>query len=457
MKHKLAPVHRALDSVPLTEAVLQFAWAQRRFNAVGLHTTADEAVELLHPGTHNTQQGPDFLNARVRIGEIEFVGSVELHLESKGWMQHSHHLDPGYQSVILHVVLSVGQTGNVNRADGTTIPEVSLAGRLDPNLLEAYTQLMGVASPVPCASQLAQVPPFEARQWVHRQGVARVAAKADRMQSEGNVQTSGVGQGDWPQRLLIELAGGFGGPQNSAAFRVVAAALPMRVLQRHAADLHQIEALLFGLAGQLNEAPTDGYQERLQQTWNYLVGLHSLSIPADLPPLAFLRMRPAGFPTVRLAQLAVVLHRHALTSLGLNLVSLLDASTASLSEWLSAEPSEYWLTHYRFGLTSARKPKVAGQQLHDHMIINVIIPFAYLYHRARGDETAAERAVDRLGEVPAERNATVQEFGRAGLKAQDGLESQGLLHLQRTFCAKRRCLECAIGHYLLRRSKSNIG
>lgn len=444
------PSMAAVSAIPLpSESVLQYAWAQRRFRAEGLTTRTGEAVQIVQTGRRNSDQGPDFLQAEIRVGELTLFGNIELHLQSRHWAEHGHNSDTGYNNVVLHVVAS-GPAAEVRRADGTSIPEVSLEGRLDDDLQTAYASLTGDPQPVPCARRLPTISRYEINQWVHRQAIARVERKANGLLTE-------VPQlvGDWGQQLLVALAGGFGGPQNGSAFRQVAAALPLRILQRHAADLAMTEALLFGLGGLLESQPLDAYQAQMAEHWHYLQQLHGIGPVPDLPPLAFLRMRPAGFPTLRLAQLAAVLHRHSSIQLGLNLVSLLDGNAQTINAWLDAEPSSYWQRHYRFGhgvgqqraLASSRRP---GRQLREHLIINVLVPFAYHYHQARGKPDAAERAVDQLTHLPAERNAAVAPFALGGLKPKDALESQGLLQLVRDYCSARRCAECAIGHQLLR-------
>ncbi len=441
---RVASAQLSLTEAPVSEAVLQFAWAQRRYRAEGLMTTTGEPVMVVHPGRLNTEQGPDFMGAHVRIGGVDLHGAVELHLNSRGWTEHGHHTDAGYNAVVLHVVLQPASGPAPRRADGTTLPELSLGGRLDPDLLARHAELVQSPARVPCARLIHRVPGFEVRRWVQRQGVARVAAKA-----EAIAQRAGGAIADWPHQLLIELAGGFGGPQNGEGFRQLAAALPLRVLQRHADDPVATEALLFGLGGMLSGLPLDDYHARLIDTWAYLQGLHKLSMPT-LPPWHYLRMRPAAFPSLRLAQLAAVLHRHAVQQHGLNLVALIDSTAQRLDHWLDAEPTPYWATHYRLGHPTTRRAKHPGAQLRQHLLINVLVPFAYLYHRARGDASAAERAIDWLTELEPEHNSVIAPLVNAGVHPRDALDSQGLLQLVKSYCTPRRCLACAIGHQLLK-------
>jgi hypothetical protein len=422
------------------EGLLQYAWEQRRFDAQDLHTTDGQAITIVKPGRHNPNQGPDFLEAHIRIDGLDVFGAVEIHVNGKHWATHQHDKDAGYNGVVLHVV-GQGSKLPVRRADDTFVPEVVIGDRLDAGLLQRYAQFEQTKTEIPCRNLIADVADFYKRSWVRSLGMGRVVAKATAME-----KALGQVHHNWQEVFWQELAGALAGPVNKEAFKELATRLPVAILTRHAADITVVEALLFGTAGLLNVIATDEYQATLQTQWDHYRAKYNL-MPLPTSRLLFMRMRPGNFPTIRLAQLAALLHHSP------NLLTLLDVPAVELASTLQSPVSEYWQTHFHFGKRSKRggahllTPATVGV-----LLINTLLPFAMVYNRYRKREDEAQYATEVLQSLKPESNAVVARYAALGLKPANGLESQGLLALYKDYCTPKRCLACGIGHQILKKA-----
>src|SRR5437867_8826346 len=93
-----------LNHFTLTERLLQFIWQFQYFNKSELTTSSGETLQIIFPGQYNTNQGPDFSEAKIKIGTTTWAGNIELHFKTSDWKKHDHHKDENYKNVILHVV-----------------------------------------------------------------------------------------------------------------------------------------------------------------------------------------------------------------------------------------------------------------------------------------------------------------------------------------------------------------
>ena len=429
-----------MSLLDLPEDFLHFAWRTLSLDVTRLRTTAGEPVEIVARGQWNHDQGPDFLEAKLRIGGTLWCGAVEMHLRSEDWYHHRHHQDPAYDGVILHVVLQA-QGQPVRRADGTEVPELDLTPFLPPDLARRYDQLRLAQTQIPCEALASQVPALHRRTWLHRMAIERIEQKVAAMRQRLQAQVQ-----DWEQVLWEELMAMLGGPVNGDAFRELARYLPYRLLRGYR-EAQAWEACLFGGAGCLLGPMPDPYFEALQGEWRFLQAKHALPPPSPIP-LRFLRMRPAAFPTLRLAQVA------AWGAMGGSLIGLLqpEAWPAFLQETIVAGP--YWDTHYRPGEPGAARPKRLGAAQKQVLLTNVLIPLSYLYHQAHGRPDPAELLERGLTALPSEDNRHTRAFAHLGWENAHAFDSQALIQLKKHYCDARRCLHCGIGHHLLRRRPS---
>lgn len=425
----------------LPEDFVQYVWKHLAFDLHDLRCTDGRPLQLLHPGRLNRDQGPDFRQARLRLAGVEWHGHVEIHLSSEDWYRHGHHEDPQYDPTVLHVVLhSHGQP--ILRSDGTAIPELSLAGRIAPELLARYQTLHLAEDDIACSALVGALPALEKLNWVERLGIERMEQKALAMQAR-----LAEGVQDWNQVLWEELLAMMGGPVNQAVFRLLAQRIPWRVMHRHRSDPLQAEALLFGAAGMLSGLPDDCdlYPQSLRAEWAFLRAKYDLD---DSPlPVRFLRMRPAAFPTIRLAQTVQGLGQWP---------QWLDLLTPAGWQQLQAAPigvSAYWRTHYRWGEASKASRKYLGTSQKAILIANVLIPLGFLYQRAHGQTDLYTWIEDGLTALPPEHNRHTRAFADLGFPLDHALHAQGLIQLRKQYCQPKRCLQCRLGQLLLRPSQ----
>lgn len=428
----------------MREDFLHYVWQQQYFDKQALCTETGEEVTVLHPGFHNTDAGPDFLNARLQLGEVEWNGSVEIHLRASDWHRHQHQTDARYDQVVLHVVLTDDQP--VLRTDGTSIPTLALAGRIPLEMLQTYQQLQAAPpASLPCAPFLSQIPEITRLSMVDRALLERMERKAATVQLIYQQLDN-----DWEATAWHVLAAGFGFKKNTEPLARLAKVLPLRILRRHRHDLLQTEALLLGQAGflsgvQQQEDVADDYVQKLQAEYEFLRHKYALeNTGLKEHEWNFLRMRPANFPTVRLAQLAALLHARPLL-----FDALLSAqNVAMLEQFFSAASSAYWHTHYRPG--RAGKVPVLGRSSMHLLITNVVVPLRVAYARSVGQTDQVEAALHLLTELPAEKNHVLTLYDGLPFTHRTAADSQGLLMLATAYCQPLRCVECAIGSRILR-------
>ena len=431
----------------MREDFLHYVWQHQYFDKTDLRTAAGEEIQVLRPGYRNADAGPDFLNARLRLGEVEWNGAVEIHLRATDWARHNHQVDPKYDQVVLHVV---GQhDAEVTRTNGSRIPALALQARLAPELLARYQALMGAtaAAPLPCAPLLSLVPEITKTMMTERALLERVERKADDLMA----LHQRLGQ-DWEATAYHALMAAFGFQKNSEPLARLAQALPLAVLRRHRHNQRQLEALLFGQAGFLienEETATDEYIRDLKQEYDFLTHKYGLGATAMLVhEWNYLRLRPANFPPVRLGQLVGLLHARP---------TLFDAlltagSVAALTAFFQVPVPPYWRMHFRPG----RPGKVPGlgKSSTDLLITNVVVPLRVAYARHVGQLALVESSVALLSDLPAEHNQYTDVYEALGFTHRTAADSQGLLALHKSYCAPRRCLHCAIGSRLVQQPRA---
>lgn len=432
--------------VLMREDFLHYIWQHQYFDKVDLRTTDGLEIQVLRPGHRNADAGPDFLSARLRLGEVEWNGAVEIHLRASDWARHGHQTDPKYDQVILHVVGS--HDADVTRTNGSLVPALTLQTRVAPELLARYHALIEApaAAPLPCAPLLPLVPDITRTMMTERALLERVERKADTIAA----LHQHLGQ-DWEATTYHALLAAFGFQKNSEPLARLAKALPLAVLRRHRHDQRQVEALLFGQAGFLvenEETATDDYLRDLRQEHAFLRHKYELGAALLVHEWNYLRLRPANFPPVRLGQLAGLLHaRPALFD------ALLTAqSVAALTEFFRAPVPDYWRTHFRPGRPG--KVPSLGKSSTDLLVTNVVVPLRVAYARHVGQPALVESTVALLSELPAEHNHYTDGYERAGFAHRTAADSQGLLALHQTYCAPRRCLHCAIGSRLVQQPRT---
>lgn len=417
----------------MQERLLQFIWQFRYFNQHQLLLTNGSLLEVIHPGTINHHQGPDFQQAMLRIDGMLWVGQVELHIRSSDWYAHAHHHDSLYRNVILHVVWE----DDLNQTDDP-VPLLILQDRVPKLLLNQYEEWMLSRQFIPCQRQLASAHQLVLMAWKERMLVERLQRKTELIWSF--LENT---RHHWEETCWWLLARNFGVKINADAFEAIARSLPGSLLQRHRNQLVQLEALLLGQAGLLNKKFDHPYPCLLKREYEFYRTKYGLK--AVHLPVYFLRMRPPAFPTVRLAQLAMLLH----TTDGLFQVFLETEELEKLRVLLNVTASSFWDDHYRLEEEAPPKPKHLGEEFTDNLLMNTVAPLLFAYGCWKREQHFKDRAIHWLQQLPAERNGIINSFRLAGAVCGNAFESQALLELKSQYCDRKRCLDCAVGNSLI--------
>lgn len=417
----------------MTEALLQYIWQHRHYSAAALLTITGEPVQVLRTGSFNTNQGPDFLDARIKIANTEWAGNVELHIYSSQWEQHGHSSDAHYQNVILHVVWKN------DKALGLAIPTLELEPFVSSVLLGRYAALMQAGNSIACSHAIATVPYLHFAAWKERLLTERLQQRSNYILSLLQTTT-----GHWEEVFWWVLARNFGIKVNADAFEAIARSISINILAKHKNQVQQIEALLLGQAGLLNGEFTEDYPQMLKREYLFLQKKYALVQPKL--QLHFLRMRPANFPTIRLAQLAMLVHK----SLHLFSATREAADVKEIARLLTVKANDYWHYHYVPDEPTGYKEKMLGMQMRQNVLINTIVPMLYAYGYYQSNAGLQQKAMRWLEQTTAEHNYITRAFTALGIANKNAFDSQALIQLQNEYCRQKQCLRCAVGNYLLK-------
>lgn len=405
-----------------------------------MQTTDGQAVVVLRAGELNSDAGPDFFFARVEIGGVEWSGNIEVHVRASDWNQHKHQSDPAYSNVILHVVYEAD--ADAVTSEGRILPTLTLRSYLSAELCDRYNSLVNPPSEVeiPCAAVFASLPSFKVSSYLERLVVERIERKTQDVQ-----RLLDEAHGGWEQCCYWLVGHYFGGKANAFPFELLTKATDMRLLARWKDNPQRIEALLMGQAGLLDTYFNDDYPRLLQSDYQALrSGSHLTPISAHL--WKFFRLRPSGFPTLRISQFAQLVSQSS--SLFSHLLETTDADR--LVAMFDVKASDYWNTHYQFDKPSRSCVKSAGTSFSRGLIINAWVPLLFQYGVAHGDVSLKERAVDLLHQLPPEDNKIIRMWHELGIEASDAAASQALIQLYNEYCTSHRCLQCHVGYHVLK-------
>lgn len=425
----------------MKEEFLHYLWKYGLYDHESLYDNEGQKITVLHPGEYNRDSGPDFFNARILIGTTEWAGNVEIHNKASHFYSHGHHRDHAFDNVILHVVAENDRS--VNNSKGEEILTVELA--YSPLYYEKYCELINNPFTIACQKELGRIDSFLVRHWLQSVLIERMKEKSETISAiyreTGN---------DWDETFYRVLSRYFGFRVNTEPFEMLASAIPFRIIRKHADNRKQIEALLFGTAGMLEEglfreALSDSYYIDLVKEYRVLASKYSL-YPLHGCLWKFSRLRPVNFPTVRISQLAALLG----TAGGLFSRIIEADDTAEIRDLLGASASKYWDDHYVFGKKSRIMKKNTGDQATDILMLNAVIPVIFCYGQLHGKKELCERAVSFSEEIGPEENIVVREWKEAGIECESAFFTQALLQLTENYCRKRRCLECSVGCRIIR-------
>jgi hypothetical protein len=431
------------------EQLLHYCWKHKLFPLEGLQTTDGQPVEVIDPGLHNLNAGPDFFNAKVKIDGTLWVGNVEIHDKSSDWFAHGHEKDPHYNNTILHVAGLIDC--NVRTQSGITPPQVQLS--VPDQVRRNYDDLIKTDTYPPCY----KIIPSLSRLTVHSWMSALEAERLERKTKDIRWRAEHC-DGSWESAYFVTMARNYGFGINSEPMEQWAFAMPLTVVAHHRDDLLQIEALFMGQAGLLNPesiperhrdaAIADDYFQKMRREYQFLAHKYSLS-PIDHRLWRFLRLRPQNFPHIRISQLANLYYQNKTDLSRLAEAETLDAA----KEMLATQVTPYWQTHYAFGCESAKNEKHLSASSVNLLLINTVVPMLFAYGRHRQDDKLCDRAFDFLESLRAEDNTIVRTWREVGLTVDNAGDSQALIQLKKVYCDRRDCLRCRIGYEYLKSRK----
>ena len=421
----------------MKEDFLHYLWRFKKFETLNLETAQKEQITIIKTGDYLELAGPDFFNAQIIIGSQKWAGNVEIHLKSSDWYLHNHEKDPAYENVILHVVWENDTA--IFRENNTEIPVLVLKDYVSKEVLENYNALVTPKTWISCETQMKFIDDFILKNWQERLFFERLERK-----SKFVYELLELTNQDWEAVLFLLLAKNFGLNTNGHSFLQMAKSIPFSIIRKESFEFENLESLLFGNAGLLDDEKEDVYFKDLKFRYFYLLHKYQLEKPYT-SPVQFFKHRPDNFPTIRLSQLAGLYHKYQ------NLFSKIIAfkSAKNVYELLGISVSSYWQNHYQFDKESAKKSKTLSKSFLDLVIVNTIIPVQFAYSNKMG-EAISEDLIELMKEVDPEKNAIIEKFNSFGIKSENAFETQTLLELKNEYCNQKACLKCALGMELLK-------
>ena len=402
------------------EKLLQYTWKHRIFPLKSLQTTDGSDLEVIDPGMHNTDQGPDFFNAKINIGGTIWVGNVEVHLRASDWNLHHHNEDPRYNNTILHVVQEAN--AEVRTASGKVIPTIVLP--IADSVRAHYQELCETDDFPRCHRLLPQLPPIKVHGWLDTLLAKRLEERAEKVLQR--VKAMG---GDWERATFATLSRNFGFGLNGDAFEKWAALVPLSAVNKHRDNLFQVESLFLGVSGLIHHlgiSRDEAEVQRMEKEFIYLAHKFRIQRIMSRSDWSFLRTRPQCMPQVRLLQLARLYHE----------------ARASMSKLIETKSVDELRTLLRVNGLS-----VSSCHL---LIINTVVPLLYAYGMTHHLPELQERAITLLQTLPAENNFILRQWESCGLNVQTAADSQALIELKRNYCDRKDCLRCRFAYEYLK-------
>ena len=428
------------------EKLLHYVWKHKLLPLKALLTTDGQEVEIIDPGLANQNQGPDFFNAKVRLGDTVWAGNVEIHLRSSDWFRHGHEGDEAYDSVILHVASVIDC--DVTTSSGKRLPQLQLD--IPAELHQRYETLRKTEDYPRCYRIIPGLDVFKVHAWMDTLLVERLEERARLVE-----QRLKATNGNWEWTLFVTLARNFGFGLNGDAFETWAKRIPLDKTGKHRDDLFQIEAIFLGMAGLLEDASlpqkavADDYFRRLQKEFQYQCRLFSLGAIMPYQQWKYLRLRPQNFPHIRLAELAWMYHKGGVTLSVLKDAVMEEQPLEALRRTLVAETSEYWQNHIIFGNPIEKRSLRLSKSSQNLLIINTVVPVLYAHAMTHDNWLLRERVLNLLRLLPAEQNYIMRQWAGCGLRVDTAADSQALIELKRQYCDRHDCLRCSFGYEFL--------
>jgi hypothetical protein len=424
----------------MNEDFLHYIWKFQQFNSLDLTSSGGEPIQVIKTGLHNQNAGPDFLDARIRIGDTIWAGNVEIHVASSDWLKHNHQTDKAYDNVILHVVYT--NDAEIPTSTGELISTLCIKDLFDYQTYRYYKSWQKSAKFIPCEGMVENVAAITKSSAVEHAAIARLETK-----STVCIDHLHETKGDIEETLYRVLLRSFGMKVNALPFEHLARITPLDLVRKTWDSEYMLQALFLGQAGFL-EAPKERHPDvlKLQKDYIFLAAKYNLK-PMPVSAWKLFRLRPQNFPQVRLAQIARFYH--SWKSIGQKVIETHRAEDL-LNLFDITLDGDFWLHHYTLDRASTPVAKSIGGSASVSLLINGIVPFLVALSNYNKDNTFRDRAFSILEELPPESNTITKKFTEMGFRTENALDTQGIIHLKQFGCDARKCLNCRIGIQLIK-------
>ncbi len=480
------------------EGYLYEIWQKLDHNTI-LETLNGEEIAVLDCGTPNHESaGPDFKNARIRIGNLTYVGDIEIDYDYSDWKLHGHNIDNKYNSVILHVTFeNKNNHGYVYTRSGRKIPSIKIASLISSDdvkkIKEIHSEEKNNISGILKCSAVALNAPSELRNsHLYKLGIERFNKKCNKIYErlkeiqflkDVGIKEPVVGyditeafqkrefhykdfhrKDVWQQLLYELLFEALGYSKNKNPMVTLARKADIEFLMKIEKDgilVQKYESALLHISGLLNSLPkvidenTTDYLDKSRLYWNSIKPFYDGDY-LENNQWQFFRIRPQNFPTVRIAGGARIIYQLLHNDLiGIIIKKVreirnLSVLINSIRSLFVIKADGYWKQHYVLGEPASNEIKYfVGVSRADEIMINVILPFFAVYFKIFGHEQLTDKLVKTYG-IYEQRddNQVIHNVANAlGLqdKVKKTVYAQGMIDLFRNYCSKNKCLECEIG------------
>lgn len=422
----------------MNEDLLHTIWKYKLIGTIDFIGSKGEIIKVISIGEHNQDSGPDFFNSKIEINGILLVGNLEVHIKTSDWLKHNHQVNKAYDNLVLHVVYEHDVELPQNLSYNVSVLE--LKNYIKPALLQQYQVIDASKQKIACGKSIALVEPIIWKSWLDRLAITRLEEKTNYITSIFNSVNH-----NFEETLYILLCRNFGFKINNEAFELLAKSTPYNVLRKYADNPNQMEAMLFGNAGFLDELFEDKYPKQLQNEFEFLKHKHQL-IPLKKEIWKFSKTRPVNFPTIRISQLVSLISKQQ------SLYHFIE-SKPSLNElrfFFDVETNSYFKSHFKFDVVVTESSKKLGNTAFESIVINTIVPFLFFVSKQNSINDLRDYAFDLLSAIAPEVNTKTKEYIKLGIKPENALESQALIQLFDSFCSAKACLRCNVAEFLLK-------
>lgn len=483
---------------PILEKLLYEIWREKDF-LIPVKTVSNQKIEVVDPGENNKDfAGPDFLNARIKIGNITYQGDVEIDLRHSDWKSHGHYLDKRYNKVVLHIIFSNENLQPfVITQDGRKVNSISLSSFIKPDHKNVIQKAIVAEREnrnfmMPCTTINESVSSADKLKFISHLGIERFGKKEKRILErlkeiiylkEMNIREPVVHYDfgekflskrfsvedfflpeQWQQLLYEMIFEALGYSQNKDIMLRLAKALNLEFFNR-LPNKENIDMIIESALMNVSDLIPRDYKSADEETAEYLRNLVETWSTAKQSydglyfhkeKWHFFKLRPFNFPTIRLAGGSVILKRILIDDLFGKLVEIFSSDqnykkiVSYLRDAFITKAHGFWSTHYVFEKKAKEKLKYfIGLSRADDIIINVILPLLTVYFEIFGMKDQARRVKTlSLNYSQNDSNKIVNQVSQSLILDKSELKSiqmQGMIELYRYYCVRERCLECEIG------------